>query len=271
MLFVEIFLYASLFIMGSVFGSFFTLAVYRLPRKENITYVRSHCTSCDHKLNFLDLIPIWSYIFLGGKCRYCKEKIRSRYILLEIFSGLVFLLTALSLKITAFSTLSEFVNLGFIYLFMCAVFIIGGIDKERYEIHEGTLLYGIGVALAYGLFNVIRGASMKYNLLGFLVYPLIMLVVNATLRIIRKEEDLPIGFGDIEYLALIGLFLGFGMQSIALVVAVILSMISVLIFKIKKREVKIPFGFFLSIATAVVIIFAPYLSSAAELINIAIM
>lgn len=270
MLFIEIFLYASLFIMGSIFGSFFTLAVYRLPRKENITYVRSHCTSCDHKLNFWDLIPIWSYIFLGGKCRYCKDKIRSRYILLEIFSGLVFLLTALSLKISAFSTLPEFINLAFIYLFMCAVFIIGGIDKEKYEIHEGTLLYGICVALAYGLFNAIRGASMKYALLGFLVYPLIMLVVNATLRLIYKAEDLPIGFGDIEYLALIGLFLGFGMQSIALVISVILSALSVLIMKIKKCEIKIPFGFYLSIATAIVIIFVPHLSSVAELINIAI-
>ena len=99
MLFVEIFLYASLFIMGSVFGSFFTLAVYRLPRKENITYVRSHCTSCDHKLNFLDLIPIWSYIFLGGKCRYCKEKIRPRYIILELMSGIIFMLYILSLNL----------------------------------------------------------------------------------------------------------------------------------------------------------------------------
>ena len=271
MLFLEIFLYASLFIMGSVFGSFFTLAVYRLPRKENITYVRSHCTSCDHKLNFLDLIPIWSYIFLGGKCRYCKEKIRSRYILLEIFSGLVFLFTALSFKITAFSTLPEFINLAFIYLFMCAVFIIGGIDKEKYEIHEGTLLYGICVALAYGLFNAIKGISMKYALVGFLVYPLIMFAVNATLKMLHKDEELPIGFGDIEYLALIGLFLGFGMQSIVLIISVLLSTLSVLILKIKKQEIKIPFGFYLSIATAVVIIFTPCLASAAELINIAIM
>ena len=88
---------------------------------------------------------------------------------------------------------------------------------------------------------------------------------------IHKPEDLPIGFGDIEYLALIGLFLGFGMQSIALVIAVILSVISAIILKLRKKEIKIPLGFYLSIATAIVIIFAPYLSGAAELINIAIM
>ena len=270
MLFLEIFLYVSLFIMGSVFGSFFTLAVYRLPRKENITYVRSHCTSCDHKLNLWDLIPIWSYIFLGGKCRYCKEKIRSRYILLEIFAGLVFLLTALSLKITAFSTLPEFINLAFIYLFMCAIFIIGGIDKEKYEIHEGTILYGIVVALAYGVFNTFRMMSMKYALIGFITYPLVTLIINAVLKLVKKDEELPIGFGDIEYIALIGLFLGFGMQIISLIFAIAISLLAVLIKKIKKQEVKIPFGFYLSISTAIVIILAPYLSGVAELINISI-
>lgn len=270
MLFIEIFLYVSLFIMGSVFGSFFTLAVYRLPRKENITYVRSHCTSCDHKLNFLDLIPIWSYIFLGGKCRYCKEKIRSRYILLEIFSGLVFLLTALSLKITAFSTLLEFVNLAFIYLFMCAVFIIGGIDKEKYEIHEGTILYGIVVALAYGVFNTIRGFSMKYALIGFLAYPLIMLLINVVMKLVKKDDELPIGFGDIEYLALIGLFLGFGAQTLSLILAIILSTLAIVFLKLRKKEIRIPFGFYLSISTAMVIILSPYLGNVVEFINIAI-
>ena len=269
MLFIEIFLYVSLFIMGSVFGSFFTLAVYRLPRKENITYVRSHCTSCDHKLNFLDLIPIWSYIFLGGKCRYCKEKIRSRYILLEIFSGLVFLLIGLGLKITAFSTVTEFINLGFIYLFMCAVFIIGGIDKEKYEIHEGTILYGIAVSLFYGLFKAIKGVSMKYALIGFLVYPILFLIIDAVLKLIKKDEELPIGFGDIEYLALIGLFLGFGMQTLSFVLAILISTFSVLILKLRKREIQIPFGFYLSVSTAIVIIFAPHLCGILEIMNIA--
>lgn len=268
MLFIEIFLYTALFMMGSVFGSFFTLAVYRLPRKENITYVRSHCTSCNHKLNFIDLIPILSYIFLGGKCRYCKEKIRSRYILLEIFSGLVFLFTALSLKISAFSTITDFINLAFIYLFMCAVFIIGGIDKETYTIHDGTILYGIAVALLYGIFNAFRGITMKYALIGFIAYPVIFFLINLALKTVKKSEDLPIGFGDIEYIALIGLFLGFGMQTLSLILAIILGIFYTIILKIKKKDLKIPFGFLLSISTALTIILAPYYASIADLINI---
>ena len=273
---MDVFLYIAIFIMGSVFGSFFTLAVYRLPRRENITYVRSHCTSCNHKLNFFDLIPIWSYVFLGGKCRYCKERIRSRYILLEIFSGTVFLLTAISLKITTYSTLEEFINLAFIYLFMCVIFIIGGIDKEKYEIHDGTILYGVFVSLAYGLFNAFRGISMKYALGGFLSYSLIFLVIDVTLKKTMTKEELPIGFGDIEYLAVIGLFLGFGMQTLSLILAIVISVIEIIIQRIRKKRSEIdikkgiPFGYYLSISTAIIIIFAPALSNIADLINITV-
>lgn len=276
MILMEIFLYIVIFIMGSVFGSFFTLAVYRLPRKENITYVRSHCTSCNHKLNFLDLIPIWSYIFLGGKCRYCKEKIRSRYILLEIFSGTVFLLTALSLKITTYSSIEEFINLFFIYLFMCVIFIIGGIDKEKYEIHDGTILYGIAVSLMYGLYNAFRGITMKYSLIGFFAYSLIFYVIDLTLKKTKTKEELPIGFGDIEYLAVIGLFLGFGFQTLSLILAVLIAVCCTLnkILKQKKEKVKnkieIPFGYYLSISTAVIIICAPVLANIADIINVTI-
>ena len=65
-----------IFIMGAYFGSFYTLATYRLPKGENITHVHSYCPSCNHKLGILDLVPVFSYLFLGAKCRYCKNKIR---------------------------------------------------------------------------------------------------------------------------------------------------------------------------------------------------
>ena len=96
---IEIIILLTIAISGTVFGSFFTLAVHRIPKNEDITHERSYCPKCNHKLHFLDLIPVFSYLFLGGKCRYCKEKIRPRYLLLEIFSGLVFLLLALSYNI----------------------------------------------------------------------------------------------------------------------------------------------------------------------------
>ncbi|MBQ9279680.1 MAG: prepilin peptidase [Clostridia bacterium] len=262
---MNLILYFAIFIIGSVFGSFFSLAVYRLPRKENITYVRSHCTSCNHRLNFLDLIPIWSYLFLGGKCRYCKEKIRPRYLLLEIFSGSVFLLIALSLHIKAFSTIGEFINLAFIYLFLCAVFIIGGIDNENFVIHSGTLLYGIIVSLVYILYQAIfLEKYVQYHLIGFLVIPIVMLLVSAALKKFLTNERLPWGFGDIKYIALIGLFMGFGLQVITIVLSVFIMFMMAFI----KKQKRIPFGYYLSIACVIVLILSPQLAEYAELINL---
>ena len=95
----EIIFYLLFFVIGTVFGSFFTLAVYRIPLHQDITHKRSYCPNCNHRLSFWDMIPIFSYICLGGKCRYCKEKIRIRYLFLEILTGIVFLLFAMSLNI----------------------------------------------------------------------------------------------------------------------------------------------------------------------------
>ena len=91
---MEIFFYIIIFMIGITFGSFYTLAVYRIPKGQDITHTHSYCPNCNHKLNIFDLIPIFSYIFLGGKCRYCKQKIRPRYLILEALSGLFFVAVA---------------------------------------------------------------------------------------------------------------------------------------------------------------------------------
>lgn len=98
--FVNIVYMVCFFIMGTLFGSFFTLATYRIPRKQDIMIKRSYCPRCEHELGFFDLIPVLSYTFLGGKCRYCKEKISIRYPLFEVFNGLFFLATYYLLGIT---------------------------------------------------------------------------------------------------------------------------------------------------------------------------
>lgn len=260
---MDIFLYAMIFIAGTVFGSFCTLAVYRIPRKENITYVRSHCVSCNHELSFLDLIPIFSYLFLRGKCRYCKEKIRSRYILLEISSGLVFLLIALVLKINIFSTLIEFLNLFLIYLFITGVFLIGGIDKEKYIIPNSIIIYLIAISILHIILNIFNNFNAINNIIGFLLIPIIFTIINLIFKMDKSKEN-PIGFGDIKYVSVIGLFMGFGMQIVILLISLILSGIGYLIHKYKQ----IPLGYYLSIGTVISIIFSPFLTELLELINI---
>ncbi len=200
------FIYLMIFIAGTVFGSFFSLAVYRIPRKENITYVQSHCTSCNHKLYFWDLIPIWSYVFLRGRCRYCKEKIRPRYILLEIFSGCVFLLIALCNHISITSDITTLIHLCLMYLFVVGLFLVGGIDKENYIIPDNVNLYIVLVGILHLLFLGITGCKVYDNMFGFFIIPVVLLMIDFAFSLIHKN---PIGYGDIKYLATIGLFLRF--------------------------------------------------------------
>ena len=92
MAFVYCFVFFCVFVIGIFFGSFSTLAVYRIPRKIDITHERSFCPNCGHRLGFLDLFPLLSFLVLGGKCRYCKEKISIRYFLIELLFGIISIL-----------------------------------------------------------------------------------------------------------------------------------------------------------------------------------
>src|SRR5699024_10171715 len=120
--------YIIIFIIGSLFGSFYTLAVYRIPKRQDIIHTHSYCPNCNHKLGLLDLFPIISYILLRGKCRYCKEKIRPRYFILEILSGSLFVILAYLTGIR-FETLSiiKIVDFCFIALYLTFIILIAGI------------------------------------------------------------------------------------------------------------------------------------------------
>ena len=94
---MEIIFYITIFLIGLLTGSFCTLAIHRLPLHENITHKRSYCPNCKHKLSFWDMFPVVSYVLLGGKCRYCKHRIAPKYIIIELLTGIVFVLFAISI------------------------------------------------------------------------------------------------------------------------------------------------------------------------------
>ncbi len=83
-------------LFGIVIGSFLNVVIYRIPEGRTIVKGHSMCMSCGHELGALDLVPVFSWLFLGGKCRYCKAPVSSRYIKIESFTGLVFLLYAVT-------------------------------------------------------------------------------------------------------------------------------------------------------------------------------
>ena len=136
--------YIMLFCMGAVFGSFFTLAVYRIPLGLDITHKRSFCPNCNHRLEFIDLIPILSYLSLRGKCRYCGKPVRIRYLILEIMSGLVFLTACFAVHLTFpfFEMHSIALMIAFVMFYITNAIILG-IDKENLEIDKRVLLFGI--------------------------------------------------------------------------------------------------------------------------------
>ncbi len=147
---MDFFLYIMIFMMGTVFGSFFTLAVYRIPLKRDITHERSFCPKCNHRLEFLDLIPIISYIALGGKCRYCKEKIRIRYLLLEMISGIVFLISYLTInmKFPNYEINKIIYYVSFVLMYVTIAIVIG-IDNEYKKINLKVVLFGVICQMMY--------------------------------------------------------------------------------------------------------------------------
>lgn len=122
---MNIFFYLLLFIIGTLFGSFYTLAVYRIPKRQDIVHTHSYCPNCHHELGFLDLIPIISYVFLRGQCRYCKQKIRPRYLILEILSGILFVAIAFFMKFSiATLSITKIVEYSFMVLYLTFIILI---------------------------------------------------------------------------------------------------------------------------------------------------
>lgn len=201
----QIIFYILMFCIGTLFGSFFTLAVHRIPLHEDITHKRSYCPNCNHRLSFLDMIPILSYIFLGGKCRYCKKRIRPRYLFLEILTGIVFLFFAMSLNIdfTALNN-SKIIYLIFGVLYFAGIIIIGGIDLEKKQIQKSLLIYEIFVVCAYMIYlYTVENANIYRYVIYLFVFAILAIMDNSYLRKNKKDNYL---FGVLELCMIMAIF-----------------------------------------------------------------
>ena len=188
---MNVFLYIIIFIMGTLFGSFYSLAVYRIPKKIDIIHKHSFCPNCGHKLKFWELIPVLSYIFLGAKCKKCNTKIRPRYFILEILSGCTFVLIAYCLKINAYNlNLSNIIRFAFIILYLVCIFIIAGIDKDERKIEKSVLYYGIMVSCMYIIYLCIMGHNTSiYRYVMYLVTFIILLIIDTEYQIRTAKQN----------------------------------------------------------------------------------
>ncbi len=246
--------YLLVLIIGLVIGSFLNVCIYRIPKGESIVMPPSHCTNCGNRLRPVDLVPVLSYLLLGGKCRYCKEEVSFRYPLVELITGLAFVLLYFKYGPTV-----DFLAFAFMTSILIAVFFI---DLDHYIIPDGLVLTALagGVAIAaYNAFHPLEiyGDAKWWNpLVGMLTGSGFLFLVALVGMLVYKTDE-AMGMGDVKIFAPIGIFLGWRMTLLALLVSVVLGgVISLILILANKRNRKdaIPFGPFIVTATFVVML-----------------
>ncbi len=225
------------FILGLIFGSFINCLVYRLKSKKTILG-RSFCPQCKHQLGFWDLIPLFSFIFLKRKCRYCQKKIAGQYFLAELFTGFIFAL-GYWFYFLAPQANFNFLALGFYLVISVFLLIIFIYDFKYYLIPDIIVWPAIIIALG---FNLLLGLGIGNLLLA----GLIGLVFFGFQYFISKGKW--IGEGDILLGILVGFIVGWPQILLTLFISYILgSIIGIILifFKKKNWSSQIPFGPFL--------------------------
>lgn len=246
---MEIFIKIYAFILGIIFGSFFNVCIFRIPEKQSVLNPPSHCPNCNTRLKPMDLVPLLSYLLSGRKCRYCKEEISIRYAIVELLTGLLFLLVYNKYLL----------NMETIYylVLISLLIIITFIDMDHYIIPDGLVILGSIFAIIFNL--VFKVITIKESLIGAIICGGGVLTIVYLIELIIKKEVM--GGGDIKLFAMIGLFLGVKnsllVALISVYVGAIFGIISIIYNKMKKQKFNsmIPYGPFISIGTLIVMLY----------------
>lgn len=265
---MNIFFYIIIFIMGTIFGSFLSLATYRIPLNQDITHKHSYCPHCTHKLSFLDLIPIFSYLFLRGKCRYCKKKISPRYFILEIFTGLSFILLSLGLNINIYTIqITQIINFVIGVLYIVFLYLVAGIDIMYKKIDKRVLIYGIIIALLNITCQYIEclQTNINYNLNRIIIY-LVAIVLLNMINIIKTKKNKKTDYiTDIIILSIIMSLFTYEITVVLTIICTLLTIaLKIMLTKItnkdknniKKCIERLPIAFFMVIANVIIVVFS---------------
>ncbi len=238
-----LYLFLSFFMIGAIFGSFYYVVAYRIPKGESIVSPPSHCPNCNHRLGPLELIPIFSYLLQLGKCKNCKCKISIFYPLFEILCGLLFGLSYLSYGFT--------LELIIVLLFVSMIMIIILSDYYYMIIPDGVLIF-FGLAIIGSMF-FIHG---WYYTIMHILYGIISFVIMYSLKLfgdfLFKKESM--GGGDIKLLFTFGLMFGFQMSIVSIFLASIIGLPISLILLKKNNEHVLPFGPYLGCAALIIVL-----------------
>ena len=249
--------YLAIPLFGLVMGSFLNCIIYRLQTGESFLKGRSFCPHCRHELSWQDLIPIFSFLILKGRCRYCRKPISWQYPLVELATGIIFLLIVWNLE---FGICLEFGiwNLLFYLLISCFLIIIFVYDLKHYIIPDAVIYPAIAIAFLYQLFRMLN--FVNWNLFGIwnvesgILRPISSAFLASLffLAIVFLSQGKWMGLGDVKLAFLMGLFLGFPNILVALFLAFFIgAIIGIGLIISGKRTLKseVPFGPFLITGT----------------------
>ena len=238
------------FLFGITVGSFLNVLIYRIPKKEEFVKTRSHCMSCGYQLEWYDLIPIFSWLSLGGKCRKCKSKISAQYPLIELLNGILWLLSFL------------FYDLTITTLLFCGLFssliALSVIDFRTYEIPVGFNIF----ILVLGTIRVICEFLYDHNSWPEFIIGLVSVSVPLLL-IFYATKGRGIGGGDVKLMGAAGLLLGWKLIVLAFFLGCLLgSVIHITRMKVSGESHVLAMGPYLSAGIVIAVLFGERIISA---------
>ena len=239
-----------IFLFGITVGSFLNVLIYRIPKKEEFVKTRSHCMSCGYQLQWYDLIPIFSWLSLGGKCRKCKSKISVQYPLIELLNGILWLLSFL------------FYDLSITTLLFCGLFssliALSVIDFRTYEIPVGFNIF----ILVLGTIRVICEFIGDHNSWPEFIIGLVSVSVPLLL-IFYATKGRGIGGGDVKLMGAAGLLLGWKLIVLAFFLGCLLgSVIHITRMKVSGESHVLAMGPYLSAGIVIAVLFGERIISA---------
>lgn len=240
-----IFLYSIVLavIVGASFGSFLNCAAWRCAHGEPWWKGRSRCPDCGHPLAAPDLVPVLSWLFLRGRCRYCGKAVPVRYLLTELFFALVTVACLLRFDLTPLGLR----NWGF----LCCLFCLALTDLENCVIPDGCLVTACALWLAALPFWKPTGREVLSSLGAGVLYSGALLGFSLLMDRLLGRESL--GGGDIKLFAVVGLYLGLWGTLFTMILACVLGLLLGLVRR--EREGQIPFGPAIGAAAALMLLY----------------
>lgn len=230
------------FLYGIIIGSFLNVCIYRIPNNESLISPPSHCGDCNTRLRWRDLIPIGSYIWLRGRCRYCSSKISIRYPLIEGLTGI--LLVGIYLR---YGIGVHFFKYSLLTIFLIVIALI---DYDTTDVYSSVVYGGMAIGV---VFIIIEYLIYSQSISNYIIGGLIGLGVIGLIYLLTGG----MGMGDIEIAVLCGLFLGWKLEIYFLLISFIIGgaiAATLILLKKKSKDEYIPLGPSLALGAYIVII-----------------